>query len=547
MQSTMMPVQLSTNWILDRAGTYFGEQTILGRRPDKSTYRCSYADIRRRARQLAQALRDKAGVTRGDPVATLCWNHSWHLESYFGIPAAGAVLHTLNLRLSPDDIAYIMDSAGDRVLIVDDVLLPVWERVKPLLRKPPSHVIVVPFDGGAAAAAADGTQGYEEFIAGDASAYEYPAQDENEAVGMCYTSGTTGRPKGVVYSHRSMVLHAITGCMPDLFALSARDQVMMVTPMFHANAWAVPFSAAMVGAGQILPGPHLGAEDLLDLMEEGQATMALGVPTIWMMIFQALSAPTRERRLVKGMRMLIGGAAVPQSMVANFERLDMHILQGWGMTETSPLASVPILKPAQAALPTHERQAIRAMQGMAVPLVEMRIVDDIEGVRPWDGQSSGEVQVRGPWITGSYHDTPNDPGKFTDDGWLRTGDIGTIDAQGYMRLVDRSKDMIKSGGEWISSVELENLAMGHPAVAEASVVAIPHPKWGERPLVVVVKRPGAEVDAAALREFMRPKLARYQVPDDFEWVDAIPKTSTGKFLKTKMREMYRDRLSVTPD
>ena len=543
MKSTMMPVQLSTNQILDRAGTYFGDQEVLGRLPDKSTYRRSYREIRRRARQLAQALRDKAGIARGDPVATMSWNHAWHLESYFGIPAAGAVLHTLNLRLSPEDIAYIMDDAGDRVLIVDDVLLPVWERVSPLLRQQP-RVIVVPFSGAALPA---GLQSYEDFIEGDATGYRYPEQDENEAVGMCYTSGTTGRPKGVVYSHRSMVLHAITGCIPDLFALSARDQVMMVTPMFHANAWAVPFSAMMVGAGQVLPGPHLGGEDLLDLMEEGQVTMALGVPTIWMMIWQAMQKPTRERRLVKGMRMLVGGAPVPPAMTATFASHDMHIVQGWGMTETSPLGSVPVIKPKHLALPDEARHPLRAMQGIATPLVEMRIVVEAAGMQPWDGKASGEVQVRGPWVTGGYHATPNDPGKFTADGWLRTGDIGTIDPDGYMHLVDRSKDMIKSGGEWISSVELENLVMGHPAVAEASVVAIAHPKWGERPLVVAVRRPGAEVDAPALREFLRPKVARFQLPDDFEWVDAIPKTGTGKFLKTRLREMYRDRVSQSPD
>lgn len=543
MKSTMMPVQLSTNQILERAGTYFGDRGVLGRLPDKSTYRRSYGEIRRRARQLAQALRAKAGIARGEAVATMSWNHAWHLECYFGIPAAGAVLHTLNLRLSPEDIAYIMDDAGDRVLVVDDVLLPIWERVSPLLKQQP-RVVVVPFGGAPLPA---GMQSYEDFIEGDASGYQYPEQDENEAVGMCYTSGTTGRPKGVVYSHRSMVLHAITGCIPDLFALSVRDQVMMVTPMFHANAWAVPFSAMMVGAGQILPGPHLGGEDLLDLMEEGQATMALGVPTIWMMIWQSLVNPTRERKLVKGMRMLVGGAAVPTSMIANFAQHDMRIVQGWGMTETSPLGSVPVIRPEHLALPPEEQHAVRAMQGIATPLVEMRIVDEAEGLQPWDGKSAGEVQVRGPWVTGSYHATPNDPGKFTADGWLRTGDIGTIDPKGYMHLVDRSKDMIKSGGEWISSVELENLAMGHPAVAEAAVVAIPHPKWGERPLVVVVRRPGAGLDAAGLREFLRPKLARFQLPDDFEWVEAIPKTATGKFLKTRLREMYRERVSQSPD
>jgi fatty-acyl-CoA synthase len=283
-------------------------------------------------------------------------------------------------------------------------------------------------------------------------------------------------------------------------------------------------------------------------MEQEQVTWAAGVPTIWMGILARLDAEPGRWDLSAMKAMLVGGSAVPRALIAAFEsRHGLKIIQGWGMTETSPLASMPIVKPGHLALPKEQQYAVRAMQGMAVPLVEMRIVDEAAGEQPWDGKSAGEVQVRGPWITGSYHDTPYDPGKFTEDGWLRTGDIGTIDAEGYMRLVDRSKDMIKSGGEWISSVELENLAMGHPAVAEAAVVAIGHPKWGERPLVVAVRRPGAELDAARLREFMRPKLARFQVPDDFEWVDAIPKTSTGKFLKTRMREMYRDRVSVTPD
>ncbi|MDM0113849.1 long-chain fatty acid--CoA ligase [Variovorax sp. J22R133] len=544
MKTTMMSVPLSTNLILERAGTYFGDSEVLGKLPDKSSYTRSYAQIHRRARQLAMALRDKLGVGRGEAVGTLCWNHAWHLECYFGIPAAGAVLHTLNLRLSSEDLAYIIEDAGDRVLIVDDVLLPIWDKVRLLLRNAPPRVVVVPFAG---APLPDGMQGYEDLIDVDASGYAYPEQDENEAVGMCYTSGTTGRPKGVVYSHRSMVLHAITGCIPDLFSLSARDRVLMVTPMFHANAWAVPFSAMMVGASQILPGPHLGGEDLLDLMEESQCTMALGVPTIWMMIYQSLQNPTRERKLVKGMRMLIGGAAIPQSLIANFEKYDMHIRQGWGMTETSPIGSFPILRPAHLELPKEQQHAIRAMQGVAAPLVEMRIVDEVQGVQPWDGKAVGEVQVRGPWISGAYHATPNDPSKFSADGWLRTGDVATIDPQGYMRIVDRSKDLIKSGGEWISSVELENLVMGHPAVAEAAVVAIQHPKWGERPLVVLVKRPGAEVDAPALREFLRPKLAKFQLPDDFEWVDAIPKTSVGKFLKTRLREMFKDRVSISPD
>lgn len=542
MKSTMMPVQLSTNMLLERAGRYFGNTEVLGRLPDKSTYRRTYAEIYRRARQLAQALRDKAGVAKGDAVATMSWNHAWHLESYFGIPAAGAVLHTLNLRLSPEDIAYIMNDADDRVLIIDDVLLPLWERVRPLLRTPPL-VVVVPFSG---AALPPGLESYEDFIDVDATSYLYPEQDENDAVGMCYTSGTTGKPKGVVYSHRSMVLHAVTGSIPDLLNLSVRDRLMIVTPMFHANAWATPFSAMMVGAGQILPGPHMGGEDLLDLMEEGRATLALGVPTIWMMIYQVLEQSKRKWNLTEGLRMLVAGSAVPLSMIENFEKHDMKVLHGWGMTETSPLGSFAFLKPEHEALPVVEQQAVQAMQGVAVPFVQMRIVDESGSEQPWNGTAVGEVQVRGPWVAGGYHATPNDPSKFTADGWLRTGDMGTINKSGYMRLVDRSKDLVKSGGEWISSVDLENMVMGHPGIAEASVIAIPHPKWDERPLVVAVKRPGAEVDAQALRDFLAPKLARFQIPDDYEWVDAIPKTATGKFLKTKLREVYKDRVSTTP-
>jgi fatty-acyl-CoA synthase len=544
-KSTMMPVQLSTNMILDRSGRYFGNSEVIGVLPDKSKARRSYAEIYRRSRQLAQALRDKAGIQRGQAVATFCWNHAWHLECYFGIPAAGAVAHTLNLRLSPEEIAYIVDDAEDQLVVVDDILLPIWERVRPLLHHRSPRVIVVPFSG---APLPPGAESYEDFAAGDATRYQYPEQDENEPVAMCYTSGTTGRSKGVVYSHRSMVLHAMTACISDLVSLSQRDRILVVTPMFHANAWSIPFSAMMVGASQILPGPHLGGSDLLRLMEETEPTVALGVPTIWTMIYQALEETSRLRplKLVKGMRMLVGGAAVPQSMIANFEKYDMHIVQGWGMTETSPIGSVARLRPKHAELPKEQQHAILATQGIAAPFVQMRIADAEGREQPWDGIAVGEVQVRGPWVTGRYHNTPVDPGSFTNDGWLRTGDMGIIDADGYLRLVDRSKDLIKSGGEWISSVQLENLTMGHPAVLEAAVVAIPHPKWDERPLVVVVKRPGMEVDSSALRKYLRPYLAEYQVPDDFEWVDAIPKTSTGKFLKTRLRAMFKERVSQTP-
>jgi fatty-acyl-CoA synthase len=542
MKSTMMGVQLSVNHLLERAARYFPSQEIVARRPDKSLARSTYGDLHRRARQLAQALRGKADIGRGDAVATLMWNHAVHLECYFGIPAAGAVLHTLNVRLSAEDIAYIVEDAADRVVIVDDVLLPLWDRVTPLLRTIP-RTIVHAFGGGTIP---EEYESYEDFIAGDASAYAYPEQDENEALAMCYTSGTTGRPRGVVYSHRSMVLHAITECAPDIIGLSSRDRILVVVPMFHANAWAIPFAAVMAGASQIFPGPHLGGEDLLDLMESEKTTLALGVPTIWLMILQSLESPTRERSLVPDIRMLVGGAAVPVSLIAAFEKHGMHIVQGWGMTEMSPLGSISMLRPRHAALSTQEQYAIRALQGAAPPLVEMRIVGDDGTIQPWDDASAGEIQARGPWITGSYHNMLHDTERFTEDGWLRTGDIGVLNPEGYLRIVDRSKDLIKSGGEWISSVDLENKVMGHPDVAEAAVVAVAHPKWTERPLVVVVPKSGRTVSEADIRAFLEPHFAKWQIPEDYVFVETIPRTSTGKFLKTELRKSFSDYISRTP-
>jgi len=542
MKSTMMGVQLSVNHLLERAGRYFPDQEIVARRPDKSLARSTYRDLHRRARQLAQALRGKAGIERGGAVATLMWNHAAHLECYFGIPAAGAVLHTLNVRLSPEDIAYIVEDAGDRIVIVDDVLLPLWERIKPLLRTVP-RTIVHAFGGEALP---DTYENYEDFIAGDASDYVYPEQDENEALAMCYTSGTTGRPRGVVYSHRSMVLHAITECAPDIIGLSCRDRVLVVVPMFHANAWALPFAAVMTGASQIFPGTHMGGEDLLDLMESERITLALGVPTIWLMILQSLDAPTRERALVPDMRMLVGGAAVPVSLIAAFEKHGMHIVQGWGMTEMSPLGSISVLRPTHATLSAEEQYAVRALQGAAPPLVEMRLVADDATVQAWDDASAGEIQARGPWITGSYHNMAGDVERFTPDGWLRTGDIGIINRDGYLRIVDRSKDLIKSGGEWISSVDLENTVMGHPDVSEAAVIAVHHPKWTERPLVVIVPKSGRTVTQESIRTHLAPHFAKWQIPDDYVFVEAIPRTSTGKFLKTELRKSFGDYVSRTP-
>ena len=539
MQSTMQHVPLSTNHLLERSRQFFANRGIVSRLPDKSLRRTTYADLHRRARQLAAAL-VRAGIRPGEPVATLMWNHAWHLEAYFGIPAAGAVLHTLNLRLSPEDLAYIIADAGDRMLLVDDVLLPLVDKLRPLVRL--EHIVVVPTTGAAPPA---GCRSYEDFIAGDASGYRYPDLDEEAPCGMCYTSGTTGRPKGVVYSHRSTVLHSMAVALPDCLDLSCHDVVHAVTPMFHANSWGVPYAAAMVGAGLVFPGPHLGAEDLLDQMAQEQVSLALGVPTIWMMIQQALEHEPGRWALKRGMRMMVGGSAVPQSMIAAFEKHGLSIKHGWGMTELSPVGTLSWLKPEHAALAQEQQYRIRARQGIALPLVELRIMGEA-GPQPWDGASVGELQARGPWVTGGYHNTPRDPDKITDDGWLRTGDVAAIDAEGYMRISDRTKDLIKSGGEWISSVDLENAIMGHPAVAEAAVVAIRHPKWDERPLAVVVRKPGAEVTPEALRAFLAAQFPSWQCPDDYAFVDALPRTSTGKFMKTKLRDDFKAWISRTP-
>jgi fatty-acyl-CoA synthase len=542
MQATMMDVPLSLNHLLERAGQLFAGNTIVSRRPDKSFVTHTYVEFHRRARALASALL-QLGLKKGERVATLSWNHHAHLECYFGIPAAGGVMHTLNLRLAPDELGWIAGDAQDRFLIVDDVLLPLYRQIAHLHTF--ERVIVVPFSG--APVAAEFTD-YETLLANaDPDGFEYATHTEDDAVAMCYTSGTTGRPKGVVYSHRSTVLHTLVGCLPDHWGLASTDAVLPVTPMFHANCWGVPYAAVMLGVKLVFPGPHLHPDDLLDLMQLHPPSLALGVPTIWMGLIQrfdaALTAEPGRWTLPKGMRSLVGGAAVPEVLIRAFAKHGVWLLQGWGMTETSPLATVSYLRNELKDAGNEVRYQRAAMAGVPAPLVDLRIRVEDGSDAPWDGKTMGEIQVRGPFITGSYHEVPVSEDKFTPDGWLRTGDVATMDSLGFLRITDRTKDLIKSGGEWISSVDLENALMAHPLIAEAAVIAIPDEKWSERPLACVVIKPGQNATPAQLAEALAAHLlahgfAKWQLPDRYEVIDAVPRTSTGKFWKLKLRERF---------
>ena len=533
-KSTMMNSPLVLPHMVDRLAQLFPEVEVVSRMPDKSLHRTNYANVSRRAKQLASAL-TKKGINKSECVATLMWNHSNHLEAYLGIPAMGAVIHTLNLRLSPEDIAYIANHADDKILIIDDILLPMYEKFKDQV--PFKEVIVVPLTG---APVAEEFINYEDFLATGDDDFSYPEIDENDPAGMCYTSGTTGRPKGVVYSHRSTVLHCFAEAMSDGLAISQHDVVTPVVPMFHANAWGLPYTSVMVGAKLVLPGDHLDAESLLDLYESEQVTLSAGVPTIWMAIKQARETEPDRWKTAANMRMAVGGAAVPESLFRAFDKFDMKIIQAWGMTETSPLATLGMVKASLSDVSEDEKYKLRIKQGVPLPFVEVRIVDEDGVSQPWDGQSQGDAELRGPWITGSYHKNEGADDKFSKDGWLKTGDVCNIDQHGYVKLTDRTKDLVKSGGEWISSVDLENAIMGHPDVIEAAVIAVPHPKWDERPLATIVVKPGKVVSKEDIRKFLDGQFAKIWLPDAVETLDEIPKNSTGKFMKKELREMYKD-------
>jgi fatty-acyl-CoA synthase len=526
--------QLTLPAMLRRTEALYGQKEIVTRRPDKSFHRYTYADFVRRAKKLAVAL-GELGLQKSDRVATLAWNSHQHLEAYFGVPCSGMVLHTINPRLSSDDITYIINHAEDRVLLVDETMVRLLDGFKDQVNL--ENVFVLSDDGSTP----DGLESYEELLSGaDEDRFEYPDFDEDDAAAMCYTSGTTGQPKGALYSHRAICLHSMASAMTDMLGIAERDVVMPVVPMFHVNAWGLPFTATLVGAKQVMPGPHLDPQSLLEDLANEKVTITAGVPTIFFGILRTLDEDPDAYDLSNLSAMIIGGSAAPEGMIRAFqERHGLNVLHAWGMTETTPLGTVCNLSSQLDEAPEDERYRVRAKQGLPGPFIELRARSD-EGFVPWDGESMGELEIRGPWVSGAYFNAEEGSEKFTEDGWFKTGDIVTIDPDGYVEIQDRTKDLIKSGGEWISSVALENALMAHDAVAEAAVIAIPDERWGERPIGVVVLKEDEEVTEEELTSLLAEDHPKWSLPDAIEFVDEIPHTATGKALKMELRERYKD-------
>jgi fatty-acyl-CoA synthase len=538
MRGTMMDFPLTLKTILERAGKQFAKVEIVSRRPDRCVTRTNYRAFGERARKLASAM-DKLGLRRGDRVGSMMWNHTGHLEAFFGVPCAGGILHTLNLRLHPHEIAGIARHAGDRFLLIDDVLLPVFEKFRKEV--PFEKVIVVPYGCGSVPKE---FLNYEELLEGADADFEFPEIDENDGATMCFTSGTTGFSKGVIYSHRALVLHSLAECGVDAFGVSHHDTILPIAPMFHANAWGLPFSCAMAGSKLLLSGPNVEPEGLLDWMVEERVTVATGVPTVWIGVLDTLEKNPARWKFDWPVRVICGGTAPPIGLMRRLDRFGIRMLHLWGMTETTPLATCGQLKSHMRDWEEETKYQARAKQGWPVPFVELRITRPDENGKcveaPWDGETPGEMEVRGPWVASHYYESPDQAHRWTEDGWFKTGDVATVDEDGVVKIVDRAKDLVKSGGEWISSVDLENALMGHPAVKEACVVGIPHAKWQERPLAAVVLKDGKSATEQELRTFLGVSFAKWQLPDAFVFVEAIPRTSVGKFKKIALREQFAD-------
>ena len=541
MNGLMMQQPLLISSLLTHAERHHGEQEVVSRRVEGDLHRQTYRQLAERARRMANAVA-ALGVAFGDRVATLAWNGHRHMELYYAVSGSGAVLHTLNPRLHPDQVVWIADHAEDRVMFFDLTFLPLIEAIASRVKTIRHFVVMTDRAHMPGATGIPNLLCYEDLLEAASPTFDWPTFDENTASSLCYTSGTTGHPKGALYSHRSTLLHTWAAALPDSLNCSARDTILPVVPMFHVNAWGLPYVACMVGAKLVFPGPFLDGRSLYELFEAEGVTMSAGVPTVWQGLLAHVEA--NNLRFATMRRTVIGGSACPPAMMRAFqERYDVQVLHAWGMTEISPLGTACTFKPKHLALTAEERYAVQAKQGRAVFGVDMQIVDDEGRPQPWDGKASGELLVRGPWIIADYFKgegggplVNNERGQ----GWFPTGDVSTIDADGYMQITDRAKDVIKSGGEWIGSIDLENIAMGHPAVAMAACIAARHPKWDERPLLVVVKKPGAELTRDELLQFFEGKIARWWTPDDVVFVDAIPLGATGKMQKNKLREQFRD-------
>ena len=532
----MMSQPLLISSLIKHADRYYGETEVVSRRVEGDIHRYTYRDCHRRARQLANAL-NKLGVRMGDRVATLAWNGYRHLEAYYAVSGSGAVLHTLNPRLHPEQIAYIANHAEDQYLFFDMSFLPVIETIAPLAKTIKAYVMMCDRDRMPVDSKVPNLLCYEELVAASSDEYEWPLFDENSASSLCYTSGTTGNPKGALYSHRSTMLHSYASALPDALNVSARDVVLPVVPMFHVNAWGLPYSVMLTGAKMVFPGPALDGKSIYELFEQEGVTFSAGVPTVWLGLLTYTAQNNLKFSTFK--RTVIGGSACPPAMMKTLRnQYGVEVVHAWGMTEMSPLGTSCTLTGKHVHLSEDEKQARLEKQGRAIFGVDMKIVDDDGKELPWDGKTYGNLLVRGPWVIEAYF--KNEGGQALQDGWFPTGDVAVIDEEGYMQITDRSKDVIKSGGEWIGSIDLENIAVAHPAVLQAACIGVVHPKWDERPLLVVVKKPGMEVSKDELLSFYEGKIAKWWTPDDVVFTDSLPLGATGKILKNKIREAYRD-------